>query len=226
MTTLSNRLSAIAKLLPPCPLAADIGADHGHLSVYLIESGLAEHVLCTDLSEPSLQKARDAVKQKNLEHAVSFYVGDGLTPIRDKKPDAVIIAGMGGETIADILSGETPCEGTVFLLQPMSRAAHLRRFLAEHAFLLEDEVLAQDKTRIYPILRAVKTKNPIPSDDLDCLVGRAHFSRDDELTRIYLQRIYRSLTRRRAGRQSASLSTAREDALIARLQSKLSPEVL
>lgn len=227
MRTLSNRLETLLALVPRCSLVADIGADHAHLTLALLERGITPHVLCTDLSPNSLDKAKRAVGLAGRDDAVTFSCGDGLAAIRGFSPDAIVIAGMGGETIAEILNGEAPREQTCFLLQPMSRASLLRRFLNGAGYRITEERLAKDAGRIYPVFSAVFDPSHTKTEsELDLVSGLSHFSGDTDpsLLNQYLTGILRSFEHRRDGRRSADLDTAEEDAIISALKHSLSKE--
>ncbi len=219
--TLSNRLETLLDLVPRCSLVADIGADHALLTLELLSRGIAAHVLCTDLSENSLNKAREAVAQRNEEARVSFCLGDGLTAIGNRTPEAIVIAGMGGETIADILRADTPRGGVRYLLQPMSRASHLRRFLSEAGFAITEERLAEDAGRIYPILSVLHDpKQAKKAQEIDFVCGFSNLPspEKDPLVKSYFTSVLRAFLRRKNGRAQAFLPTDEEDALIAKLQ--------
>lgn len=215
MQTLKNRLQTLCDLVPRCALVADIGADHAHLTLELLRRGTCTHVLCTDLSPNSLQKAKDAVQKEKEESRVTFCLGDGLLAIDEYTPDAVVIAGMGGETIADILSAVTHRPGTVYLLQAMSRTPHLRRFLLKSGFAVETERLVRDDGRIYPIIKAVYDGKTREADELVCLCGEWALSHPkDAIAHDYLALIHRSFLRRLCGRKQANLETAEEECIL------------
>ena len=172
--------------MPRCSLAADIGADHGYTTLSLLQNGIADHVLCTDISAPSLDKARRAVRAAGLEKSVTFLTGDGLTVLAGHFPQAVVLAGMGGETIASILSEKRDWfSACTFVLQPMTRADVLRARLYENGFLVSEERLAEDAGHIYPILQVRYDGKPRFLDEITRLVGFSHPGRTDDLTRRY-----------------------------------------
>lgn len=222
--TLSNRLQTLLELVPRCSLLADIGADHAILTIEVLRREKAEHVLCTDLSRPSLDKARRAVEEAALCDSVTFCLGDGLAALADKAPEVTVIAGMGGETISSILAFVQEDDRSLYLLQPMSKASALRAFLSSHGFLILDEKLAEDDGRIYPILCVKKCKaEPLSSLEIYC--GKSHLSRaDDALTSRYLQRLSDSLVRRRDGRKQSGAATDEEDCLLDALCPYLDPK--
>lgn len=96
-----KRLDVLVQMAPEVNIAADIGADHGFLSIKLVKERKAKNVIATDISEPSLGKAKRNVKAAGMEENISFAVGDGLSVV--DKCELIVICGMGGELIADIL---------------------------------------------------------------------------------------------------------------------------
>lgn len=157
---LDPRLALLFEMTPPCRVAADIGTDHGYLICSLVEQGRAEHGIAADISLPSLEKARREAARRGLgREKVSFCLTDGLEGIGPAVPDAVIIAGMGGETILHIMESwrcrSTP--GITYLLQPMSKAERLRRWLWQEGFALRRERCCTAAGRVYSAMEAVYT---------------------------------------------------------------------
>lgn len=153
---LGPRLRAIADLAPPdCRCLADIGTDHGYLPAALLLAGRVRRAVAVDIGAGPLDRARRTAERFGLEDAMDFRLGDGLAVLEPGEADVIVIAGMGADSIADILSAAPwSREGAVLLLQPMSRAEVLRRWLPEHGYAVEAERLAEDKGVIYPILTA------------------------------------------------------------------------
>ncbi len=152
---LTPRFDAIIKLLGKNKTVADIGCDHGKLSVFLIKNQLAEKVFATDISEPSLNKAKKLVKKENVKN-VSFFVGDGFSSLNDR-PDAAIVAGMGGEVIKNIITH--PFAKTKLVLQPMKDSDILFSGLFELGFYIEQVVIAQEGGRFYEVILASPGKD-------------------------------------------------------------------
>ena len=127
---LDERLYAIASLVKGGSVA-DIGCDHGKLAYYLVATDRASKVIATDLSERSLQKARDLVLENGAEELVDIRLGDGLSPIESGEVDVVVIAGLGGDVISDIIS-RAHAEGKRFasyILSPNTHPEKVRRAL-------------------------------------------------------------------------------------------------
>lgn len=151
---LDPRLSMIARLVGKCESCADIGCDHGRLGAFLLQTDQCRIVQLTDISAPSLDKSRRLIHGLNLTDRVRFFVGDGLAAIGDA-PDVVVIAGMGGATIADILEkGRNRLCGARLVLQPNVAAPQLRQALCRLDYAITDERVVQDGRRCYVILQA------------------------------------------------------------------------
>lgn len=157
---LSPRLRTIADLVPTNSIVADIGTDHGYIPVYLIKKGIAKKVIACDINEGPLENARTTSRDNNLQNIIETRLGSGLKPIKPDEVNTVIIAGMGGLLIADILMTSIEVVDTVknFILQPMTAQEELRKWLEEHNFKITNEKLAKEGDKIYEIIVAVKGK--------------------------------------------------------------------
>ena len=150
---LQPRLRAIADVVPPGSRLADIGTDHGYIPIDLLLDGRITAAIATDIGELPLDHARRTAKRCGLAEGIDFRLGDGLGPLAPGEADVIVIAGMGGDSIADILAASPWArEGPLLLLQPMSKAEVLRAFLPENGYRVEAERLAADKGKLYPIL--------------------------------------------------------------------------
>ena len=150
---LQPRLRAIADLVPPGSRLADIGTDHGYIPIDLLLDGRITAAIATDIGELPLDHARRTARRCGLAEGIDFRLGDGLGPLAPGEADVIVIAGMGGDSIADILAASPWArEGPLLLLQPMSKAEVLRAFLPENGYRVEAERLAADKGKLYPIL--------------------------------------------------------------------------
>ena len=99
---LDDRLKMLTDLVNVCDVAADVGTDHGFLGAWLLENKRCRKMQFLDISAPSLNKARNLIEDMQLEEKSIFSVGDGLDALTEDA-QTVIIAGMGGLTIAGIV---------------------------------------------------------------------------------------------------------------------------
>ena len=150
---LTPRLRAIAEQVPRGARLADVGTDHGYLPVWLLRNGRIDSAIAADLREGPLNRARENAERYGVAERISFRRCDGLSAVRPEEVDTVAIAGMGGETIAAILSAAPwTREGTLLLLQPMTGPAELRLWLQEHGYRITEERVAREGERLYAIL--------------------------------------------------------------------------
>ena len=151
---LRPRLQAAADMIKAANHAADIGCDHGRLSVALLQQGRAKRVTASDISEPSLEKARLLAQKCGLSERMDTVVSDGISHLSMGGADAIIIAGMGGELIARILGTDIDVahSAKAIVMQPMRGVEELRRFLRKNRFRITDERLVLDAGRIYQII--------------------------------------------------------------------------
>lgn len=153
MKELTPRLAAVAALVRQGARMADIGTDHALLPVWLIKNGQCPFAVASDIGEGPAASARRTVAEAGAESLVSVRVGDGLSPVEPHEVDDIVIAGMGGETIAAILEAapwvaDARCH---LVLQPMSKPERLRVFLAAHGFTVQREEIVAEGARLYTV---------------------------------------------------------------------------
>ena len=163
---LSERLLTIANLVPKNSIVADIGTDHGYIPAYLIENKISKKVIGTDISKGSLDKIIEYVKELGFEDKIDSRLGDGLEVIKPYEVDTVIIAGMGGLLIRDILEKHKEISNSMidFIFQPMVAAKELRQYLIENNFEIIKEELVKEENKYYEIIYAKKGKTFIEKE--------------------------------------------------------------
>lgn len=154
---ISNRLLALYEGVASGESVADVGTDHGYVPILLLQNGISERVVLSDISDGSLSKARENFRSAGISlPAECFRVGDGLTTIGDGEVDTVIIAGMGGQTIEMILE-EDPVKTRSFhkfILQPRNNSGELRCYLYEKGFDILREILVKEGKFVCEIIVA------------------------------------------------------------------------
>jgi len=170
---LDGRLSLLYEMVPPCRTAADIGTDHGYLICALVESGRVQNGIAADINPLPLEKARREAARRGLSHRIQLSLGDGLTGIGPEGLNAVIIAGMGGETIAHIMESWTHAKdpGITWLLQPMTKAERLRDWLWESGFSVLRERCRAAAGRVYSVMEARYTGEVSPHEEWERYLG-------------------------------------------------------
>lgn len=151
---LSPRLSMVGELVPVGARLADVGTAHAYLPAALILEGKIPWAVAADLRRGPLDRARTTVREYGLTGKAAFRLCDGLTGIRPDEVDAVAVAGMGGETIAAILSAAPWVRerDLPLILQPMSSFPDLRGWLQSNGFTIAEERLAREGDTLYTAL--------------------------------------------------------------------------
>ena len=163
--TLQPRLHVISSLVPDGAKLVDVGTDHGFIPVRLLLDDRIRAAIASDIGAAPLDHARRTAEQFGVTERMDFRLCDGLCGISEDEVDTVVIAGMGGDNIAAILSAAPwTRNGTLLLLQPMSKAEVLRRYLPENGYRVIAEQLVADKGVIYPILTVRGGEMPPASD--------------------------------------------------------------
>ena len=157
---ISKRLQYIVDFVTCFETIADIGCDHGYVCIELIKNNKVKKAIASDISYPSLKKTIDFVKVNNIDDRIETRVGDGLDVLNKDEVDAVIVAGMGGVLISDILKKNYNLKfkekNPLLILQPVQQAKDLRYYLYENKFEIVDEDIVFDMGKYYNIIVAKK----------------------------------------------------------------------
>lgn len=151
---LSPRLRLAADLVPQGARLADVGTDHAYLPACLLLEGKIPWAIASDLRQGPLNRARETARQYGCGEKMAFRLCNGLAGIRPGEVDAIVIAGMGGETIAQILEAAPWVRGEKLplILQPMSSLPELREWLEENGYAIAREQLAREGETLYVVM--------------------------------------------------------------------------
>jgi len=212
---LAGRLAALAACVPPGSIVADIGTDHAYLPVFLIEAGISPKVIATDLNPGPLESAARTVAERHLEKSIELRLGNGLKVLKPEEAEVVVLAGMGGNTIREILAAAQDILKNVkrLVMQPMADAGDLRVWLAENGWKIVGEKLVEEEGRIYAIITAEHGRE-LFDDKIVLELGPRLIEGKDPLLRTYLgkiiERYERVLAGLAAGKNEAALEKARQ----------------
>ncbi|NYB73491.1 SAM-dependent methyltransferase [Sedimentibacter hydroxybenzoicus DSM 7310] len=185
-----NRLECIKSMLAKCHTAADIGTDHGYVAEMLLNENICEKVIATDLNKGPLDRAIKHLTSVNLHGKCDFRLGSGLTVLNENEADAIIIAGMGGELIADIIeaSKNIALQASQLILQPMTMGDKLRQYLAENSFKIIDENIVKEMHHYYFVIKAVPGKYEV-TDKIFYEISKIILEKKDPIMVEYLNKI-------------------------------------
>lgn len=210
MIRLDERLSAISGLVRPGSVVADIGSDHGYLACALAVSGTAARVFACEANPAPFERTKKTIEKNCLSHKVEAVFTNGLTGLPLSVIDTVIIAGMGGDLISEILLS---CRGTRdnrfdFILQPMTKPEKLRKALIKNGFGITFERAVISGNKVYTVLLVKYTERIYEPDDIVCYAG-FHLGSGQFESELYLRQVIRKLEKKHKGfRKSGNLEEA------------------
>ena len=184
---ITPRLEAALEMLTGFDTVADIGCDHGRLTAALLQRHVCNHVIASDVSGPSLDKARKLIEHIGISDRVSFREGDGCSILVPGECDAIALLGMGGTLMVRILEAcSVPLSGAkAIVLQPMRAQDDIRRYLHQNGFRIVCDRVVLDHGRLYQVLKVVpgSSQEPLPPGFPDGFydVGYRTFADRDEL---------------------------------------------
>lgn len=151
---LTPRLKAVAEYVRPGGKITDVGTDHGYLICYLVGNGICTGGVAGDVRPGPLEQARQSVAACGLERKIQLRLSDGLRAVEPEEADDIVIAGMGGELICEILSAVqwVRDEKKHFVFQPMTHPEMLRSFLCENGFVINRECVVREGKRVYCVM--------------------------------------------------------------------------
>lgn len=151
-----SRIDVLCSLLTKAKVFADVGCDHGYCAEYMLENGLCERAILSDISAGSLDKAKRLLSGYIASGRAEAVLGDGFFGVPESI-DEVLIAGMGGSEIVGILSDETfGFLPRTFVFQPMHDAEKLRRYLVSAGACLERDFTLPRGRKFYDVILRAK----------------------------------------------------------------------
>ena len=198
---LSPRLQCCCDFVRPGDRVADIGCDHGYLSIYLLKNNIAASVIASDINEQPLQSAVKNAERFDVRDRISFYLSDGVRNI-PRDFDTLVCAGMGGDTMVSILSAAPWLRDGKYrlILQCQSKTPMLRKYLTENGFVIHREKVLRDGRFLYTVMETHFRPGEAP-----LTIGQQHFppallADPTPETKEYYERLLFSLERAIKGR--------------------------
>lgn len=204
---MTPRLRAIANLIKQDASIIDVGTDHAYIPIYLLKEEKAIKALATDVHDGPLQRAKQNIDLFKLGDRILLQKANGLVGIETAEYDTIIIAGMGGILISEIIEGASNLSNMQLILQPMTAAEELRRYLNNNGFFIQEESIVQEDKKLYVILKATQGTE-IPYTDVELLLGRQ--SKKEELYPLLKQQVKEKIKKRFLGLSSANISDEKE----------------
>ncbi|MDX5726740.1 class I SAM-dependent methyltransferase [Clostridioides difficile] len=218
---LTDRLLKIASLVSDGKKIADIGTDHGYIPVYLLKEGKVPFAVLADVNKGPLDNAHKEVIQNNLLDKVDLRLGSGIEILEIGEVEEVIIAGMGGILISELLEAKKEVAHNVekLILQPMQAQEELRYYLLNNGYEILEEVLVREDFRIYEIIVAKYTgKNTIIEDEIYYEVGIKLLENKDYLFNDFIEKkikTYSSIVNKLEGKNGEAIDKKRKESEVA-----------
>lgn len=215
---LTNRLLKIASLVTPNKRLADIGTDHGYIPVYLLNKNIINFAILADINRGPLENARKEVKRNKLADKVDLRLGSGIEVLKKGEVDEIIIAGMGGILIGELLEAnkEVAHEAEKLILQPMQAQDELRKYLLNNGYEILDECLEKEDFRLYEIIVTKYTgKNTEVEDDIYYEVGKKLLENKDKLLNEFIDnkiKKYNNIIEKLGNKESDAILSRRNSA--------------
>lgn len=166
MSILSKRLTAVAEMVTPGLRVADIGCDHAYLSIHLVRENISPYIIASDVNKGPLEIARNNIIEYGYSDRIDLRLGNGLSSIKSREVDSVVIAGMGGRLIAQILDdGKNVLDGiSEVVMGPQSELPYLRHYLEDNDFAICEENMVIDEGKYYTIIKAIRGNMKLDDD--------------------------------------------------------------
>ena len=153
MFKISKRLCTAASYVRNGAVVADIGTDHAYLPIYLALDNKIKRAVASDINEGPISKARENIHKYGLDDIINICVANGLDGIDKYEPTDIVICGMGGELITQIIENSSYCkkQGVRLVLQPMTTVRELREYLQNGFSIIAESIVFEDE-KLYQII--------------------------------------------------------------------------
>ena len=155
-SSLSPRLLACCGFVSPGDRVADVGCDHGYLSIHLLQNNIASFVYAGDINKGPLQSAVRNAQKYGIEDKISFYLSDGVRNF-PRDFDTMVCAGMGADTMVSILEAAPWLKDTHYrlILQCQSKTHYLRKYLSDQGWRITEETVLRDGRFLYTVMEVL-----------------------------------------------------------------------
>lgn len=185
---LSKRLQTVADMVTPGKTMADIGTDHGYVPIYLIKNNIVPKAYAMDINEGPVKSAIENVAMAGLSDRIDIIQSDGMEKLETGMAESVVIAGMGGELIARILSDSPVIDSlSEMILSPHRDWDVVRRYICNIGWHIEDEKMLIDASKYYVVIKVVPGKINAYSD-VEMDFGPVLLKNKDEILKSYLEK--------------------------------------
>ena len=187
---LSKRLNWIIGEINKVEVIMDVGTDHGYIPIYLVKNNITKKVIASDINKEPLKKAKINASLDGVLDKIDLRLGGGLFPLNNKEANAVIIAGMGGNLIRDILENDLNKVKNLdyLILQPAQNPEVLRKYLYNNNYEILEEDICLDENKYYEIFKVkYKSGDYILLEDIFYEISPTMLSKKLPLFKSYIE---------------------------------------
>lgn len=197
MLKISERLKEVANLIPVGANLVDIGTDHGYVPIWLLQNGHIQSAIAMDVNKGPLKRAEENRDKYGFMSVMDLRLSNGLEKLNPGEGDTVLIAGMGGPLMIRIMEEGQKNAVSIkhWILQPQSEIPLVRRYLHEHDFVIEDEIMIKDDGKYYMAMKAIPGKTQ-PWTSVEYLFGKKLLEMKHPVLREYIEketRLYKQI---------------------------------
>ncbi len=191
---LSKRLTAVAGMVTKGNIVCDVGCDHGYVSLYLVQNKISPHVIAMDIRKGPLSHAKQHISMYGLDDYIETRLSDGMEKLAPKEAETLILAGMGGRLMEEIITKEfeKAYDLKELILQPQSEIPGFRKFLRDKGFEIVDEDMVYEEGKFYPLMRVVPCGRGDGTDVCANKPDEAEDGTDKQLYDLYGEKLLNS----------------------------------
>lgn len=173
----------------------DVGSDHALLSISVLENKLADFVIATDINKAPAERSRRALIEAGYEFNSKVYHTNGIQGVELCADDTVVIAGMGGNNIIDIMGyalnnvSSDILTNIEWIIQPQKSLDKVRDFLSTSGFNIIDEKVALDNDNYYVIMKVIYTGEVYSIEDEARFYGPVLLKKTESLVVDYFKHL-------------------------------------
>ena len=188
---LTIRMKMNASLVGEGARVADVGCDHGYVAIWLVNEKRCPFVVASDVNEGPLRRAKKNIEASGLSEVIETRLGNGLSVLEPREVDTILIAGMGGMSICEILSSEPGVLSNIetLVLQPQSDVEEVRRHLHKLGFRIDRESICMEDGKYYFAIRAVQGAEEKPYTDTEYRFSRLLAEEGGTVFRSYMRSV-------------------------------------
>ena len=182
---LSKRLRAIINEIE-CENIIDIGTDHAYVPIMAILKQKAKSAIASDVRRGPLDIAQKNIIEYKLENKIQTKISNGFDNIIPRENSTVIISGMGGIIICEIIERAKNILPSIkqFVLQPQNNIYYVRKALHANGYAIKKETILY-QNGFYNIINAHRGKDVFYSKK-DYAAGKLLLENKDPLLKKFL----------------------------------------